>query len=132
MIMRSSSITNAILALLKGQHTHLTAAEIYDALHTNYTAINRSTVYRALKRLVDAGEVSISDIGKDSQVYELFTGVPHHHLVCQSCNRIFMLEDGIVGDFFQGVESAKGFKVVTNHLILYGICDQCRQKRDST
>lgn len=127
--MRSSSITNAILALLEEQHSHLTAAEIYDALHTTYSAINRSTVYRALKRLVDAGEVSISDIGRDSQVYELSSGEPHHHLVCQSCNRILMLEDGKVRDFFRAVESSKGFKVVTNHLILYGICDQCRKKK---
>jgi len=130
--MRSSSIANAILELLDIQNNHFTAAEIYDALHTTYSAVNRSTVYRALKRLVDAGEVSISDIGRDSQVYERFTGDPHHHLVCQLCNRILMLQDGIVREFFQDVELTEGFKVVTNHLILYGVCDQCRKKRDST
>ena len=128
--MRSSSIANAILALLEGQHTHLTASEVYDALHITYSAINRSTIYRALKRLVDAGEVSISDIGRESQVYELSSANPHHHLVCQSCHRILTLEDGIVREFFREIESQNGFGIATHHLILYGVCDQCRQKKD--
>lgn len=126
--MRASSVTNAILDLLDGHHAHLTAAQVYEAVRKNLTAVNRSTVYRALKRLVDAGEVSISDMGLDSQVFERRSDTPHHHLVCQSCGKIYTLGDAEVREFFYEVESAHQFRIITNHLILYGICARCSSK----
>ena len=127
--MRSSSISQAIVDLLADHRTHLTASEIYDAIRENFSAVNRSTIYRALKRLVDAGEVSISDIGMGSLVYECSSGKPHHHLVCQSCGKIFTFKHEIVENLFKGVWNANGFKVETSHLILYGICNQCQDKK---
>lgn len=126
--MRASSVSNAILDLLDGHHTHLTAAQVYDQIRQNLTAVNRSTVYRALKRLVDAGEVTISDMGIEALVYERRSDIPHHHLVCQSCGNILMIADDQVREFFSNVESGYHFKVLTDHLILYGVCAHCAQK----
>ncbi len=127
-IMRASSVSNAILDLLDGHHTHLTAAQVYDQIRQNLTAVNRSTVYRSLKRLVDAGEVTISDMGMEALVYERRTDTPHHHLVCHSCGKILMIADEQVRDFFGNVESRYPFRVITDHLILYGICADCAKK----
>lgn len=125
--MRSSSISQAIMDLLEEQKMHLTASDIYDAIREKFSAVNRSTIYRALKRLVDEGEVSISDMGGGSQVYERYSDAPHHHLICQSCGKTFNLEDEVVQKFFREVETGKDFKIHTTHLILYGICSQCQQ-----
>lgn len=126
--MRASSVSNAILEILDGQHTHLTAAQVYEHIRQNLTAVNRSTVYRALKRLVDAGEVTISDMGMEGLVYERRSDIPHHHLVCQTCGKILMLDDNQVRTFFDGVENTYSFRIATDHLILYGVCMNCAQK----
>lgn len=128
--MRASSISHAILQLLEGQHTHLTAAQIYDALKTDFSAVNPSTVYRALKRLVSAGEVSISDMGMESLVYERRSDIPHHHLVCQGCGQITMIGDSDFREFIVRIENTYPYKIVTEHLILYGICARCQQKQE--
>jgi len=127
--MRASSISTAILGLLdhEEEHTHLSAAEVYDALKGQFSAVNRSTVYRALKRLVDEGEVSISDMGMGHMVYEKTGREPHHHLVCQSCRRILTIGDGEVADFFSTIEDGHAFHVETTHLVLYGVCRNCRK-----
>jgi Fur family ferric uptake transcriptional regulator len=127
--MRSSSITNEIIAILEREHTHLTESEIYDAVKVKFTAVNHSTVYRALRRLVDSEKVSITDIGRGAQVFEICNDDdPHHHLVCQSCGKISHLTDGTVEDLFAKIEENHKFHVITRHLALFGICEECQRK----
>jgi len=126
--MRASSITNEILEVLKKEHDHLTEVEVYEAVKVKFTAVNHSTVYRALRRLVDDGQVSITDIGRGAQVFELVAGEPHHHLVCQNCGRIVNLRDGSVEALFQNIEHDHHFKVITKHLALFGYCRDCQEK----
>ncbi len=126
--MRASSVANEILDILKKEHTHLTEVEIYAAVKKKFTAVNHSTVYRALRRLVDSNQVSITDIGRGAQVFEICSGDPHHHLVCQSCGKITNLTDGTVEELFGKIEKNHGFEVITRHLALFGYCPECRAK----
>lgn len=126
--MRSSSVTNEIMEILKRENTHLTEQEIFNEVKTKFTAVNHSTVYRALRRLVDSGEVSITDIGRGAQVFEICTNEPHHHLVCQVCDQISHLTDGTVEELFALIEKNHQFKVITKHLALFGVCKECQKK----
>jgi Fur family ferric uptake transcriptional regulator len=129
-VMRASSVTNEILDILKKEHDHLTEVEIYEAVKAKFTAVNHSTVYRALRRLVDEGLVSITDIGRGAQVFEYCEGEEHqhHHLVCQSCGKIINLTDGSVEELFGKIEENHHFKVITKHLALFGYCQACQKK----
>ena len=126
--MRSSSVTNEIIAILEREHTHLTESEIYDTVKVKFTAVNHSTVYRALRRLVDSGKVSITDIGRGAQVFEICSDDSHHHLVCQSCGKITILTDGTVEELFKEIEKNHNFEVITKHLALFGYCEKCQGK----
>lgn len=126
--MRSSSVVLAILDVLGNADTHLTSREIFDRIHNRLPAVNPSTVYRALERLTLKGEVSISDMGDGSMVYELVTDKNHHHLVCQKCRRMITIEGAEVEAFFNSLEAASGYRLVTNHLVLFGVCPVCGQK----
>jgi Fur family ferric uptake transcriptional regulator len=126
--MRASSVTNEILDILRKEHTHLTEVEIYEAVKAKFTAVNHSTVYRALRRLVDDNQISITDIGRGAQVYEICSGDAHHHLVCQSCGKITNLTDGTVEELFDTIEKNHGFHVITRHLALFGYCPECLAK----
>lgn len=123
--MRTSSIEIAILALLQENNCHLKAHEVFERLHPRFPAINPSTVYRALDRLAHAGKISVSDMGTGASVYEKVTDGIHHHLVCQKCGRVRTIDHTIIGPFFTEIEDAYSFSVATNHLVLFGVCEQC-------
>jgi Fur family ferric uptake transcriptional regulator len=115
-----------ILEILDKEHAHLTSHEIYEQIRPRLPAINPSTVYRALERLTNGGKISVSDIGIGSAVYESLTTGLHHHLVCQRCKHVFTMEHEEVGAFFEMVQQKRGFQVITNHLVLFGICEDCQ------
>jgi Fur family ferric uptake transcriptional regulator len=89
-------------------------------------AVNQSTVYRSLDRLVNRGKVSVSDMGTGSMVYELLADGQHHHLVCQKCGKVLTIGNKEVNEFFSVIERNNHFDIVTNHLILFGVCEECQ------
>lgn len=127
--MRASSVTTAIKELLQ-QHSpaHWSAGDIYEQIHDRLPAVNPSTVYRALERMTAAGEISVSDMGTGSAVYEALENGLHHHLVCQNCGAIETISHNEVAPFFSAVQTAHQFKIATNHLILFGLCKNCQKE----
>ena len=123
--MRTSTVDLVILETLSQNHTHLTSHQVYEQIHERLPAVNPSTVYRALERLANDGKISVSDIGIGSAVYESVSNELHHHLICQECGRVFTIEDKEVRGFFNAVQQKNNFQVITNHLILFGICNDC-------
>jgi Fur family ferric uptake transcriptional regulator len=132
--MRTSSVEQIILETLSKEHTHLTSHQVYEEIRPRLPAVNPSTVYRALERMAGAGKVSVSDMGTGSAVYELLADGVHHHLVCQKCGRVITIGHAEIEDFFAAVQQKHHFTVHTNHLILFGICEDCQvsEKRFTT
>lgn len=124
--MRTSSVELVILEILNKEQAHLTSHEVYEQIRSRLPAVNPSTVYRALERLANNGRISISDMGLGSEVYESVENGIHHHLVCQKCKRVITMDNHQVSQFFDEIEQKYHFSILTNHLILFGICDQCR------
>jgi Fur family ferric uptake transcriptional regulator len=129
--MKKTSTDQFILETLSDQKSHLTALQIFEAVHIKLPAINPSTVYRALERLVEYGKVTISDMGLGASVFELADKKPHHHMVCQGCGQIIMVEDEDISPTFLVLEKKYHFEIKTNHLILFGLCEQCQSRNNS-
>jgi Fur family transcriptional regulator, ferric uptake regulator len=123
--MKSSTVQQFILELLQQEHAHFTAQEVFAHLKPRLPSVNPSTIYRALERLTTVGEISVSDMGTGAAVYEMVGSSPHHHLVCQGCNRVITLENEIVQPLFDDVERQFAYQLTTNHLILFGYCQEC-------
>jgi len=126
--MKNSSVEQIILEILSREHTHLTSLQIYEETRKQLPAVNSSTVYRALERMSKRGLVSVSDMGVGAEVYELVSTELHHHLVCQECGRITTIGEEDVKAFFDIIQTRNHFEIVTNHLILFGICSECQKK----
>lgn len=127
--MRTSSVDQVIIEVLSKEHAHLTSLQVYEEIRGRLPAVNPSTVYRALERLAAAGKVSVSDMGTGSAVFELLADGVHHHLVCQKCGHVSTIGHEAVRDFFSAIQNANHFEIVTNHLILFGICEACQKTR---
>lgn len=125
--MRASSVDQIILETLAKKHVHLTCNQVYEAICTRLPAVNPSTVYRSLERLAKTGKISVSDMGTGSAVYEALVDGVHHHLVCQKCGQVMTIDEKDVGDFFAMVQQKNQFRVITNHLILFGVCKVCQR-----
>ncbi|GAP20257.1 Fur family transcriptional regulator [Leptolinea tardivitalis] len=128
--MKTSSVDQIIADLLGQKQYHYTSQQIFEQIRTRLPAVNRSTVYRSLDRLVSQGKVSISDIGTGSLVYELVGNGMHHHLVCQHCHQIITIPADEINPLFSKIEQESHFQIITNHLILYGICPGCQNKKE--
>lgn len=126
-----------ILNVLSKTSGHLSAEDIYLAVHKNYPNIGLTTIYRTLELLVHMGLVFKFDFGDGRARYELSEGPKgkrhHHHLVCTSCGRVIDYTDFIDDEIELLSRTEKGlsqkfrFKI-TNHLIqFYGLCDQCQK-----
>jgi Fur family ferric uptake transcriptional regulator len=124
--MRASSVDLIILEILSRENAHLTSLQVFEEIRGRLPAVHQSTVYRALERLAHLGLVSVSDIGTGAVVYEVVGGNLHHHLICQGCGCTVTISDSEVQDFFGRVARDNSFKIVTNHLILFGLCPGCQ------
>lgn len=129
----------AILDVLNRTSEHLSAEDIYMAIHKTHPNIGLTTIYRTLELLVHMGLVFKFDFGDGRARYELSEGPKgtrhHHHLVCTKCGRVIDYTDFIDDEIELLSRTEKGlsrkfnFKIA-NHLIqFYGLCEKCQDKR---
>lgn len=123
--MKTSSTDLVILELLSKDHQHFSSQQIFEKVKNRLPAINPSTVYRSLERLVKKGKVSVSDMGLGFEVFENVGQSIHHHIVCQNCGKILTIDDREVRDFLLKIGQSANFTITTNHLVLFGICEDC-------
>jgi Fur family ferric uptake transcriptional regulator len=127
----------AIVDVLSATSKHLSAEDVYMAVHKTYPQVGLTTVYRTLELLVQIGLVFKFDFGDGRARYELSEGPKgerhHHHLVCTDCGRVIDYTDFIDDEveLLNQTERALSKKynfAITNHLIqFYGLCDECKK-----
>lgn len=108
-----------------GGHTPL--GEIYLRVQQQDRSIDRSTVYRALRLFVELGLVVAADTGDGEVYYEVSGLTPHHHLVCRRCGLEQEIGDAALAAMVDEVDRRHGFRVETDHLVLFGVCAACRK-----
>ncbi|MFN8471389.1 MAG: Fur family transcriptional regulator [Anaerolineae bacterium] len=108
---------------------HTTPEEIYNRVQTKSTAINRATVYRTLDFLCQMRLVVAAHVGGGTMVYELAGERPHHHLICRACGQTASVGHEMVEQWFAQIEQETSFSVDMDHLVLFGLCEHCRQSK---
>jgi len=127
----------AILDVLSKTSEHLSAEDIYLAVHKNHPNIGLTTIYRTLELLVHMGLVFKFDFGDGRARFELSEDPKgkrhHHHLVCTSCGRVIDYTDFIDDEIELLSRTEKGlsqkfrFKIANHVIQFYGLCDQCQK-----
>jgi Fur family ferric uptake transcriptional regulator len=117
-----------ILEAISAGHGHTSFDEIFARVQARSPAMNRATIYRTLEFLRQQELVFSAEIGGQT-VYEIAAGEMHHHLVCINCGAIEELHHEEVKPFFEQLERAHQFHVLTNHLALFGLCRNCQASR---
>ena len=100
----------------------LSPGEVLSLAAKEVGSLNLTTVYRALKALVESEDiVAVAVVGKPMR-YELSGLEHHHHFLCEKCDRLFDLP-GCPGSFRK--LAPRGFKVTGHELMLTGRCKAC-------
>lgn len=120
-----------ILEVLHEAGTHCTPEDVYQRVQTRSSAINRTTVYRTLDFLVRLGLVTTAHLQGNQVIYELASDQPHHHLVCQQCDKVEMIDHTMVASMLANIEAHSGYQINTDHLVLFGICPHCQTDEPS-
>ena len=113
-------------SILQALDTHdrpVTAKELLNAASANSPKLGLATVYRNLKRLVEAGEVRKIEVAGGPPHYELGGKKHHHFFVCEDCLKMFDLE-GCLESFKKLLPP--GFKMNSHEVIIYGACRDCK------
>lgn len=119
---RNTRQRTAVRRALKATRTPMRAQEIRDDAARTVPRIGLATVYRALKWLIEAGEVVTVELPGDTPRYELAQLHHHHHFRCRGCGRVFEVE-GCPGDLT--ALAPRGFAVDGHEVVLYGRCSGC-------
>ncbi len=110
-------------------HKHFDADELVADLHTASRRVSRSTVYRTLRLLVEAGllrELRLTN----RTVYEHDYGYPEHdHLHCSGCNTIIEFRNDAVRQLSEAVSLEHGFRPVGHRFVITGLCPTCSRAR---
>ena len=120
-----------VLAVMHHMDGHATVEEIFARVRALSSAVDLSTVYRTLELLQEFRLVASLDLGDGQHRYELLTvHGPHHHLHCRSCGKLVRVEHEQVQPLVDHLGQAFGFRAELDHLIIPGLCRECRAARD--
>ena len=123
---RNSAQRSLILNLMKGNKSHPTADEIYDAARKADPHISRGTVYRNLNFLVEKGELLRISLPDGADHFDS-TLMEHYHFHCRKCNRVFDVPEFSPAEVLSAEKkmAGLGFKSLTHSIVFQGLCPDC-------
>ncbi len=111
------------------QHNHFDADQLVDDMKRAGFRVSRSTIYRTLEKLVDAGLLRSIDIGP-RRYFEHDYGYPQHeHLYCQQCRKMIEFQNPAIDAVIQEVCRENQFQSAGHTFIIRGTCADCNRAR---
>lgn len=116
---RTPVLPKKITSLLSKSHL-LSVSQMLEKFEMTGDSFNKTSVYRALEKLMSQGKVCKQSFGESEAVYELRQD-HHDHAVCTTCQKVTPI-DCHDHDF-----KVPGFEVDHHHTTVYGVCDSCKK-----
>ena len=111
-------------------HEHFDPDSLIERLtsRTDGTRVSRSTVYRTLTELEDAGLIRKVAQADNRAIYEHDYGYPQHdHLICGKCKQLIEFESDEISRILEDVAARNGFLMEGHRMEVYGTCENCRR-----
>ena len=104
-----------------------TLEELHSALVERGHPSDFSSVFRAAEKLASAGIIRRLLLDDGRARFEL-SSAHHDHLYCTRCRRLVPVPCLIEAGDFAALERETGVAVLGHHLILNGLCRECRSR----
>ncbi len=111
------------------KHNHFDADELIDEMKQEGFRVSRPTVYRTLKKLVDAGLLRKINLGTRT-VYEHDYGYAHHdHMHCDNCGTMIEFQETNLDKLIREVCQQNHFQYQGHSFVIRGTCATCNRAR---
>jgi Fur family ferric uptake transcriptional regulator len=109
-------------------HEHFDADELIERLARSrgLRRVSRSTIYRNLSLLEEAGLIRKVVRKDDREIFEHDYGYPQHdHLVCRKCGLLIEFHNDAINEVLVEIARQRGFRIDGHRLEVQGLCDAC-------
>jgi Fur family ferric uptake transcriptional regulator len=122
---RPSHVRSAVADLFRSSGKHAwTLDEAHAALRSRRISADPSSVFRALVRLCETGQLERFDLGDGRARFES-RGSHHEHIVCSACGTVAEVPGCLIDQAVPEVERQTGFSVTGHRLTFSGRCRSC-------
>lgn len=118
-------------AFLDSGDNHMSAEDVYAAVHGDNPDIGLATVYRSLELFTNLELLKKLDFGDGRSRYELNDRSlmhSHHHLICLGCGKVIEFSYDFLDQVKHNIEKENRFNIVDYQLKFYGYCEDCERK----
>lgn len=118
----------AIVQAVYATHDHFDAEQWVGSLarRKGTAGASRSTIYRTLHLLVEAGLLRRVARANDREVYEHDYGYPQHdHLICKKCGTMIEFPNEAISAVLEQIANQHEFRMTGHRLEVEGVCAQC-------
>jgi len=122
--LRATRQRRTVLEALRERPDAVTAQDLHMELRQAGESIGLTTVYRTLTALADAGFLD-TFTRQGEQAFRLCGDAHHHHLVCETCNRVEEIAADEVERWVREVATRRGYEVTGHRADIFGICPAC-------
>lgn len=122
---RITKVRRGMVKIFSENAKPLSVRQLERELVKSGISVNKTTIYREVKFLLDEGYLVEVYIRPNEVSYESAELRHHHHLICDSCGSVFDVTDCLVAGLEKEFYQKKGFRVERHVLEFYGTCANC-------
>jgi len=124
---RKARVSAAMIALMaEGERHAWTLEELHAALGRQGHPTDFSSVFRAAEKLAADGAARKIALDDGRTRFELISA-HHDHLYCTRCHELVPVPCLIEHERFAAVERSTGAAILDHHVVLRGLCRDCRE-----
>lgn len=125
--LRDTETRRVLLAILHDSAGPLATPEIVARCHKAGRKANKTTIYRDLAAMEQAGIVYRVIVSDRKQYFELTERGHHHHFICLECDRVedILLDELDLARQETHLAKERGFSVFRHSLEFFGLCKMC-------
>ncbi len=126
--LKRSEQRDAILDAFLKSDRHLSVDDLLALVQKRNPEVGRTTVYRTLKLLKEAGLASSLEVQGQSRFEHEFGRAHHDHFICNDCGEILEFSSPEIEDQQDKIAAELGFLIQGHRHQIYGLCRKCAAK----
>jgi Fur family ferric uptake transcriptional regulator len=123
--LKRSAQREVILDAFLKSDRHLSVDDLLQLVQKRAPEVGRTTVYRTLKLLQQAGLASSLEVQGQSRFEQEFGRQHHDHFICSGCGDIIEFSSPEIEDQQDKIAAELGFVIQGHRHQIYGLCRKC-------